>query len=129
MRLAFGIALAIVLAGTCGLRAAEQTCKEYDLTGVWSIQQANGPLVEITAVQSGTNLAGAAKSGAVVGTFAGKIEGRDLSFRVDWTNGTAGVYLGEPDDFDFFSGVSYEADNKANNTGWKMTAPAKCEAF
>ena len=126
MRVALRIASLFVPMVASASPAAEVLCKNYNLTGIWSIRQDNGPVVEMTVVQVGDKLTGSAKSGGVLGGFSGELQKREISFRIDWTNNTAGVYLGQADDFDVFSGVSYQADNKANNTGWKMTAPATC---
>jgi hypothetical protein len=123
----FGLAagLLVVCLGTAN--AAESLCKKLDVTGTWKLRQANGPTVELTVVQDDGEVVGTAKSGSVLGTVKGGINERSISLRIKWKNNTVGIYLGDANDEDIFSGVAFEEKNKENSTSWKALSAAECK--
>ena len=95
------------------------------LTKLWDVIQTNGAIVVMdidTIMPDGSfSLDASHSNGAVVGNGQGKVTQRDISFTVNWSDGTRGVYQGEFDGGGQIHGSTFDAAHPESVAGWKSS--------
>jgi hypothetical protein len=125
--------------------SVEATCVSRDVTGSWTIEQRNTPLVQINIQQqSGYNIQGSAtylsNDGKFVrGTLDGSMGANSIQFKAHWENGTVGIYRadfvfirgdGSSITAEYFSGGTFEEGHPETNAAWtsRQRPYSKCIA-
>ena len=95
---------------------------EYRVAGRWDAHQSNGFHVIFEIGQhpdDGQDLVGSATlDDGTTGGGSGRVEGDEFHFRVEWPNGSVGVYDGRFNAEGVISGVSFDETHPESQATW-----------
>jgi hypothetical protein len=105
------------------------SCRQWDISGHWTLSQTNGYTVKIDLSQDGSNITGSAfgsassKSSEVLttGSLDGSVEGNSLQFSVYWQvggGGAVGEYRGTINPRGRLEGDTYDKMDPHSRAGW-----------
>lgn len=118
-------------------------CKQWDVSGKWTLEQSDGYTVTVDLKQNGNSITGRAwhdtgsiKSGGTrlpdgnirvkTRSVLGNISGNDLYMQLDWGKSTTGVYRGEIGSHGRIEGRMYQKENVATRARWFSTTAMRC---
>lgn len=106
-------------------------CKNWDLSGEWTLVQSNDTLPVFNIRQSkSSQLSGNAyhssAGGYVNGQFEGKLDGNAVEFTAYWDNGAVGVYSGIVSEQGRLKGTTYDANHPGTTANWYSKQKAGC---
>src|SRR5687768_11167219 len=97
-----------------------------DVRGNWQLRQTNGFVVDVSIPfvntdgsfpVTATHTNGSVR-GSGFGRVGGDIAGDDFQFRVGWSNGTEGAYIGVFDTGGVINGSTFDVQNPSSTAGW-----------
>ena len=116
-----------------------QTCSQWNVTGTWTIRQANLPTKPLTwkLTQQGTTVSGSAVIAGTPGVgrvIRGSLVGSRLDLVVQWPSGSRGLYGGtvtagaQAGSGQVRNGLGWDLANPSAKVAWTGSGPASCVA-
>ena len=96
------------------------------VAGRWIIEHGNGAEARIKVLQNGRELGGSGREAANTGALDGVINGRDVSFEIEWSNGHTGVYDGSISADGRLRGVNHDKADPGAQTNWSVRRSFAC---
>lgn len=108
------------------LAAAPARAEPCPVAGRWIIEHGNGAEARIKVLQNGRELGGSGREAANTGALDGVINGRDVSFEIEWSNGHTGVYDGSISADGRLRGVNHDKADPGAQTNWSVRRSFAC---
>ena len=92
----------------------------------WDLVQSNGAEVHINAAQFGNQreqLFGSGRTNNMFGTLQGHTEGRFLTFTINWSSGSVGVYNGFLNFNGIVTGNTFDQTHPESQALWHSLVP------
>ncbi|MGH6825546.1 hypothetical protein [Methyloceanibacter sp.] len=101
------------------------SCRQWDITGSWTIEQTNGFLVDLKLQQDGNDLRGTASfttsaTDTGTGNLDGSIDGNSIQITIYWggRSGAIGEYKGTINPRGRLEGDTFDRMNPVSRAGW-----------
>jgi hypothetical protein len=114
---------ALVGAHPVAAAPATQSC---NLNGQWQIGHANRAYAIMDIIHRGNRLTGSGREGRNSGVLSGgRVHGREVYFRIKWSNGHIGEYSGRVNLRGKLSGLNHDV-NIGQQTSWYVADRFEC---
>ncbi|HYG47321.1 MAG TPA: hypothetical protein VD846_05195 [Allosphingosinicella sp.] len=114
------------IGGAVTLAAAPAPVHACTISGDWRITQSNGAVVDLSVVQSGDRLEGAARRDSITGSLYGRIIRRKVAFFIQWGGRTTGEYRGRIDPDGRLHGHSIDLAKHTSQAIWFANTHFRC---
>jgi hypothetical protein len=108
----------------------QATCRQWNVSGNWAVDQSNDYSSTFHVQQTETRLSGSAVllESRVSGRITGNINGDRVVLQVQWHNGPLGVYIGTvSSDGQIIGGTTYDmAHRNAPRVYWRAIHRSRC---